>query len=187
MRLSDILAWYFLVGAGFAVFKLNFLTVGVSMILPVHEELLREFQGFVLTLPTPKALMEYIAQTLHRKMARYNWVGFYLLNPADPGVLVVGPFVGSFTPNVRIPLDTGLCGAAARNRKMIVVHDVAKDPRYLSGSSMVKCEVVVPIFVKNDLAAELDIESYFAGTFTRWEQEFIEACAMIVGNHLGNE
>jgi len=44
---------------------------------------------------------------------------------------------------------------------------------------------VVPILVKNKLAAELDIESYFADTFTKPEQEFIEACAAVVGRYLG--
>jgi putative methionine-R-sulfoxide reductase with GAF domain len=50
---------------------------------------------------------------------------------------------------------------------------------------MVKCEVVVPIFVKKKLAAELDIESYFLGTFTEAEQTFAEACAAVVGDYLG--
>ena len=80
--------------------------------MPVHEDLLRELQGFALTAPTVKSVMERISQRLHEKMTRYNWVGFYLVDPADPGILVIGPFVGSFTPNLRIPLDTGLCGAA---------------------------------------------------------------------------
>ncbi|HLW87686.1 MAG TPA: GAF domain-containing protein [Terriglobales bacterium] len=149
-----------------------------------HEELLREFQDLALTASTPKSLMEQIAQRLHEGMARYNWVGFYLLDPADPGVLLVGPFVGSFTPNARIPLSTGLCGAAASSGKMVVVPDVTADPRYLSGSPMVKCEIVVPIFAKNKLAAELDVESYFAGTFTDAEQKFVSACAGIVGTYL---
>ncbi|MFZ0285659.1 MAG: GAF domain-containing protein, partial [Terriglobales bacterium] len=83
------------------------------------------------------------------------------------------------------PLNTGLCGAAASSGQVVVVHDVSKDPRYLSGSSMVKCEIVVPIFVKNRLAAELDVESYFDGTFTKSDQEFVEACAMVVGKYLG--
>jgi L-methionine (R)-S-oxide reductase len=151
----------------------------------VHEELLREFQDFARAAPTAKSLMEHIAQRLHEKLTRYNWVGFYLLDPADPGVLLVGPFVGSFTPNARIPLNTGLCGAAASSGQMVVVHDVSTDPRYLSGSPMVKCEIVVPIFAKNKLAAELDIESYFADTFTKPEQDFAEACAGIVGKYLG--
>jgi L-methionine (R)-S-oxide reductase len=153
--------------------------------MQVHEELLREFQDFALTAPTANSLMERIAKRLHEKMTRYNWVGFYLLDPADPGILLVGPFVGSFTPNARIPLNAGLCGAAASSGQIVVVHDVSTDPRYLSGSPLVKCEIVVPIFVKSKLAAELDIESYFAGTFTKPEQDFAEACATIVGKYLG--
>ncbi len=152
---------------------------------PAHEELLSEFTEFARTAPTATSVMERIAQRLHEKMTRYNWVGFYLVSSVDPGILLVGPFVGSFTPNARIPLDTGLCGAAATSGQTVVVHDVAKDPRYLSGSAMVKCEIVVPIFVKNKLAAELDIESYFAGTFTKTEQEFVETCATLVGKYLG--
>jgi GAF domain-containing protein len=99
----------------------------------------------------------------------------------DSGVLLVGPFAGSFTPNARIPLNTGLCGAAATSRQTVVVHDVAKDPRYLAGSPLVKCEIVVPILVKNKLIGELDIESYFTATFTKPEQDFVEACAALVG------
>jgi L-methionine (R)-S-oxide reductase len=150
-----------------------------------HEELLREFQGFARTAPTTESVMERIAHRLHEKMTRYNWVGFYLIDPSDAGVLLVGPFAGSFTPNARIPLSTGLCGAAARSGQTVIVHDVSKDPRYLAGSPMVKCEIVVPIFVKNKLAAEFDIESYFTGAFNKSEQDFVEACAALVGKHLG--
>src|SRR5208283_3255991 len=128
--------------------------------------------------------MEHIARRLHEEMTRYNWVGFYLTDAADPGVLLIGPYVGSFTPNVRIPLDTGLCGAAATSRQTVVVKDVTKDPRYLPGSTMVQSEVVVPIIVRNEIAGELDVESYFAGTFDKAEQNFVEACAAIVETYL---
>jgi L-methionine (R)-S-oxide reductase len=128
--------------------------------------------------------MEMIAKRLHEKMTRYNWTGFYLVDPADPGYLVVGPYAGSFTPNARIPLTTGLCGAAATSGQVVVVQDVSKDPRYLAGSSLVKSEIVVPIFLNQQLAAELDIESYFADTFNKAEQEFVEACANTVASYL---
>jgi L-methionine (R)-S-oxide reductase len=152
----------------------------------LQEELLKEFQDLALSAPTVKLLMERMSQRLHEKIMRFNWVGFYLIDPADPGVLQVGPFVGSFTPNARIPLDTGLCGAAARSGQTVVVHDVSTDSRYLSGSPMVKCEIVVPILTRNRLVAELDIESYFSNTFTASEQQFVEACAGVVGRYLGN-
>lgn len=149
-----------------------------------HEELVREFEGFAKTAPSAKALMEKITQRLHEKMARYNWVGFYLVDPADSNILLVGPYVGSFTPNARIPLDTGLCGAAATGGKTVVVDDVRKDPRYLAGSSMVISEAVVPISVGGKLAGELDVESYFPGTFGKADQQFVEECARIVGKYL---
>ena len=151
----------------------------------LQRELLKEFQDFARSAPTVNALMERMAQRLHEKMTRYNWAGFYLVDPADSGYLIVGPFAGSFTPNARIALDIGLCGAAATSGKVVIVQDVSTDPRYLAGSSLVKSEIVVPIYVKKKLAAELDIESYFSGTFTKTEQEFVEACAKVAGDYMG--
>lgn len=150
-----------------------------------HKELLKELHGYATTAATAEAVMEWIAKHLHEKMTRYNWVGFYLVDPADSGYLIVGPFAGSFTPNARIPLSTGLCGAAAGSGQVVIVQDVSKDPRYLAGTSLVKSEMVVPIHVNKKLAAELDVESYFADTFNKSEQEFVEACADVVAKYLG--
>jgi len=153
---------------------------------PAHKELPQEFQEFAKTAPTAHSLMEQMAKRLHQKMTRYNWTGFYLVDPAHSNFLIVGPYAGSFTPNARIPLDTGLCGAAATTGKVIVVQDVSADPRYLAGSSLVKSEIVVPIFVSKKLAAELDIESYFANTFTQPEQQFIESCASVLATYFAH-
>jgi L-methionine (R)-S-oxide reductase len=152
---------------------------------PAQRELLQEFQSLAVTAPNAQALMEKITKRLHEKMTRYNWVGFYLVDPADSGFLIVGPFAGSFTPNARIPLDAGLCGAAASSGQVVIVQDVTADPRYLPGSSLVKAEIVVPIFANKRLVAELDVESYFTDTFNKTEQEFVEACAGVVSNYLG--
>jgi len=149
-----------------------------------HQELLQAFRNFAETATTASALMSHISQRLHDELARYNWVGFYLVDKGDPGVLVVGPYVGSFSPNVRIPINKGLCGAAATTKKTVVVNDVANDPRYLSGSEIVKSNLVVPILSKNELLAELDIESYFANTFTKAEQTFAEEVAQLVGKYM---
>ncbi|MDP9338799.1 MAG: GAF domain-containing protein [Acidobacteriota bacterium] len=149
-----------------------------------HDELLAEFRKFAATAPTVESLMERMARRLHERMTRYNWAGFYLVDPADANFLIVGPFAGSFTPNARIRLSVGLCGAAATSGKTVVVQDVSKDPRYLAGSSMVKSEIVAPIFARKKLAAELDIESYFTDTFTKAEQDFVEACGNVVADYL---
>ncbi|HLZ51854.1 MAG TPA: GAF domain-containing protein [Candidatus Acidoferrum sp.] len=151
----------------------------------LHSELLGEFQTYAQNASSAHALMEHIAIHLHEKMTRYNWTGFYLVDPADSNFLIVGPYAGSFTPNTRIPLDRGLCGAAATSGQVIVVQDVSKDPRYLAGATtLVKSEIVVPILADKKLAAELNIESYFAGTFTKPEQDFVESCAAVVANFM---
>ena len=150
----------------------------------MHKKLLTEFEDFAKTAPSATALMERISQRLHKEMTRYNWVGFYMVDPADANILLVGAYVGSFTPNARIPLNVGLCGAAASTGQSVVVPDVTKDSRYLAGSSLVKSEIVVPIFAKKKLVGELDIESYFTNAFPKAEQDFIEACAKVVVTYL---
>jgi len=152
-----------------------------------HKDLLQELQTYALTAATVVSLMQRTADRLHEKMTRYNWAGFYLVDPADSNYLVVGPYAGSFTPNVRISLGNGLCGAAATSGKVVVVQDVSADLRYLPGSSLVKSEIVVPIYVNKKLAGELDIESYFADTFTKDEQEFVAACAKLTADYLAKK
>lgn len=151
--------------------------------MPKHETLLEDFQNYSGTTTASKALMQHIADRLHEEMGRYNWVGFYLMEAPDFKALVVGPYAGSFQPTPRIPLDKGLCGAAASTGRSVVVNNVAADPRYL-GSDMVKSNMVVPIFVNKRVAAEICIESYFAETFTAEEQRFVEFCAALVGRFM---
>ena len=165
----------------------------IPVTMPRHEELLQEFEVNARSGRGVKFLMQQIAQRLHEGMARYNWVGFYLMEAPAFDVLVLGPYVGSFAPTLRIPLDKGLCGAAATSGETVVVNNVGADPRYL-GSDLVKSNIVVPIFVKKSevkksevkkrVVAELCIESYFADTFTTAEQKFIESCAALVGRYL---
>jgi len=158
-----------------------------------YEELLMEFEVYSRSAEGAKsgALMQHLAERLHEGTTRYNWVGFYLMEVPALDALVLGPYVGSFMPTLRIPLDKGLCGAAATSGKTVVVNNVGADPRYL-GSDLVKSNIVVPIFVqkgaaKKQVMAELCIESYFADTFTAAEQKFIESCAGLIGRQMEKE
>ncbi len=129
--------------------------------------------------------MRTMAKVLHERMLRYNWVGFYMLEPgAQPPVLVLGAFEGAMTPHTRIPLNQGICGAAASTGQTVVVDDVSKDPRYLSCSLETKSEIVVPVFAHGKVVGELDIDSHFAAAFTPDHQELVQHCAMLVGKKL---
>jgi len=148
------------------------------------EDLLSEFETLARSASGVKPLMQRISDRLHEEKARYNWVGFYLMEVPNLDALVVGPYAGSFAPTPRIPLDKGLCGAAATTGKSVIVNNVSADPRYL-GSDLVKSNMITPIFVKNRVMAELCIESYFADTFDPAEQKFVESCAALVGRYMG--
>jgi L-methionine (R)-S-oxide reductase len=149
------------------------------------EEVRKEIGDVAQAAPTAKDLMQRVCQLLHDRMLKYNWVGFYLLEPgAQPPVLVLGAFMGAMTPHTRIPLNQGICGAAASSGKTIVVDDVSKDPRYLACSLETKSEIVVPVFVKGQVAGELDIDSHFPAAFGAEDQKLVQYCAEVVGKKL---
>lgn len=126
-----------------------------------------------------------VVKFLHENMLKYNWVGFYMLEPgANPPVLVLREFQGAMTPHTRIPLDQGICGAAAASGKTVVVDDVNSDPRYLACSIETKSEIVVPVYAKGRVVGELDIDSHFPAAFTPEDRELVEYCATLVGKYL---
>ena len=129
--------------------------------------------------------MQRMVKLLHDRMLKYNWVGFYMLEPgAEPPMLVLGAFEGAMTPHTRIPLHQGICGAAASSGQTVVVDDVSKDPRYLACSLETKSEIVVPIFAYGKVVGELDIDSHFPAAFTGEHQLLVQHCAMLVGKKL---
>jgi len=149
-----------------------------------HEDFLAEFEALAGSGATATSLMQRISNRLHEELVRYNWVGFYLIDKGDPSVLVLGPYAGTDTPHKRIPLNQGLCGAAASLKKTMIVNDVANDPRYLMGSEHTKSEIIVPVIVGNRVRGEMDINSYFKDTWDAKEQQFVERCAALVGKSL---
>jgi GAF domain-containing protein len=148
-------------------------------------EIRNELSTLAQTLATAQELMQAMARVLHERMLKYNWVGFYMLEPgAKPPVLVLGAFEGAMTPHTRIPLNQGICGAAASSGQTVVVDDVSKDSRYLACSLETKSEIVVPVFAHGKIVGELDIDSHFAAAFTPEHQELVQYCAMLVGKKL---
>jgi L-methionine (R)-S-oxide reductase len=134
---------------------------------------------------TAQDLMQQMVKVLHERMLKYNWVGFYMLEPgAQPPMLVLGAFEGAMTPHTRIPLNQGICGAAASSGQTVVVDDVRKDPRYLACSLETKSEIVVPVFAHGKVVGELDIDSHFPAAFTKEHQTLVQHCAALVGKKL---
>jgi L-methionine (R)-S-oxide reductase len=149
------------------------------------EEVRNEIDELAKSAPTAQDLMQKMVKVLHERMLKYNWVGFYMLEPgANPPMLVLGAFEGAMTPHTRIPLNQGICGAAASSGKTVVVDDVSKDPRYLACSLETKSEIVVPVFAHGKVVGELDIDSHFPAAFTSEHQHLVQYCSILLGKKL---
>src|SRR6476619_6626016 len=149
------------------------------------EEVRKSVDVLLSSSKSAEQLMKGVVKLLHETMLKYNWVGFYMLETEAQGpVLVLGPFQGAMTPHTRIPLNQGICGAAASSGKTVVVDDVSLDERYLACSTETKSEIVVPIFVRGRVVGELDIDSHFPAAFGDQDRALVEYCASLVGKQL---
>jgi L-methionine (R)-S-oxide reductase len=149
------------------------------------SELITELDSLVSKATSADALMRAIVALLHEKLTRYNWVGFYMIEKEiDRNMLVLGPFKGTMTPHTRIPLNQGICGAAASSGRTVIVDDVNKDSRYLACSLETKSEIVVPVFAKGKVVGELDIDSHFLAAFGPEDRKLCEHAAVVLGKYL---
>ena len=102
-----------------------------------------------------------------------NWVGFYFYDGTE---LVVGPFQG-LPACVRIPLDKGVCGAAARSGQTQRIADVHAFPGHIACDSASRSELVVPLFRAGALIGVFDLDSPVADRFDVEDQQGLEAIA----------
>lgn len=130
------------------------------------------------------SLQKFIVETISQRLTYYNWTGFYMLDPGDPEMLVLGPFRGAPTEHVRIPVNQGICGAAVAQNNTVIVDDVNSDPRYLACSLETRSEIVVPIRVNDVVVGEIDIDSHDLAAFSSQDKKFLEECAAIVGSFM---
>lgn len=106
---------------------------------------------------------------------RFFWTGFYLVDPAKPQELVVGPYQGTLGC-LRIAFGKGVCGAAAARRETIIVPDVHAFPGHIACDSRSNSEIVVPVFARDGaLAGVLDVDSTAFAAFDETDQAGLEA------------
>jgi len=107
----------------------------------------------------------------------FHWAGVYLL---DGAMLSLAHEIGHPTPHRHIPLDKGICGAAAREGVTIVVDDVHADPRYLACTLRTRSEIVVPLRASGRILGEIDIDSDEPAVFTKEDRAELESVAEIL-------
>ena len=114
-----------------------------------------------------------LSALVNHSLPDLNWVGFYLY---DGNELVVGPFQG-LPACVRIPLDKGVCGAAASTRQTQRVADVHAFPGHIACDAASRSEVVVPLVLGDELVGVFDLDSPEPDRFDADDQRGLEALA----------
>jgi L-methionine (R)-S-oxide reductase len=151
------------------------------MTSPAIDTLEPELARQIASAPSAIASLQLAVERLAAAVPRYTWVGIYLREGDE---LVLGPFVGTPSPHTRIPLGRGICGAAATERRTIIVDDVRADPRYLACSLETRSEIVVPIIAGGRVLGEIDIDSDQHAAFDDTDRTLLERIAVALARRL---
>lgn len=152
--------------------------------MPNYSNILKETIKIFKQTQSTQVALKKVCKYLKENIPHYDWVGFYFVNSEKKDELVLGPFEGEPTEHVRIKFGQGICGQAAIRKDIIVVQDVSKETNYLSCSSKVKSEIVVPIFKNGKLIGELDIDSHKLSPFTKEDEKFLNTIVNIISDFL---
>jgi len=119
------------------------------------------------------------AAFVYDTVADLNWAGFYLTRPSRGGdgagqELLVGPFQGKVAC-ARIPFGRGVCGAAAEQRKTMLVPDVHAFPGHIACDSASNAEIVIPLIQNGVVVGVFDIDSPTLNRFDEADQAGLEA------------
>ncbi len=116
-----------------------------------------------------------LSALVYHALPSLNWAGFYFFDGTE---LVVGPFQG-LPACVRIPLDKGVCGAAASSRETQRVDDVHAFPGHIACDAASRSELVVPLVKDGTLIGVFDLDSPDPARFDVIDQQGIETIAAI--------
>ena len=138
-----------------------------------YAQLVAQARALVQGEPDRIANAANLASLVFHALPQLNWVGFYFYDGAE---LVVGPFQG-LPACIRIPLDKGVCGAAASSRQTQRVADVHAFPGHIACDSASRSELVVPLLDGDRLVGVFDLDSPVPDRFDADDQRGLEAIA----------
>lgn len=104
------------------------------------------------------------------------WIGIYFVKN---DVLVLGPFQGPVACT-RIALGKGVCGAAWKEQKNIIVTDVEQFPGHIACSSLSKSEIVLPGFKNGAVSFVLDLDSDQLNDFDKTDEAYLQNVVVII-------
>jgi len=120
-----------------------------------------------------------MAALLYHGLPDLNWAGFYFRQGEE---LVLGPFQGK-PACVRIPLGSGVCGAAAARAATVPVPDIHAFVGHIACDPASRSELVVPLIEAGAVSGVLDLDSPLVERFDEVDQTGCERLAALYVDH----
>jgi GAF domain-containing protein len=99
----------------------------------------------------------------------------------DGSDLVLGPWIGpEATEHTRIPIGTGVCGAAAESGRPRSSPTSTRIPRYLACFATTRSEIVVRSSTVGEVIGEIDVDGSDLEAFDEMDARFLEEVAALV-------
>jgi GAF domain-containing protein len=141
-----------------------------------YDRVFLQLQDLLVKSEDPIARMATIAAILKFKFGYFFWCGFYRLMGDS---LIVGPYQGPAA--CQVLKGGGVCWAAVKERKSIVVPDVHQFPGHIACDSRSNSEIVVPVYDRQQaLVAVLDVDSSEFNSFDETDRVNLEKIASLV-------
>lgn len=140
-----------------------------------YKTLLPQIKSLVEGEPDLIANLSNIAGALKQTMD-FFWVGFYLVKNSQ---LVLGPYQGPIACT-RIDFGKGVCGAAWKEKRTLLIPDVEKFPGHIACNSASKSEIVLPAFKNQSVFLVLDVDSDNLNDFDSIDQNALEEIMRII-------
>lgn len=121
-------------------------------------------------------LFARIAQ-LTKRVIDYRTFGILLLNEAGELEMKLAVQYGEKVTVLRVRLGEGLVGYAALHKEVVLVGDVALDPRYINVVPDVRSELAIPLLIKDRCIGVVDLESPELDAFSKRDVEILTLLA----------
>ena len=99
--------------------------------------------------------MSLLFLLLFMKFSHWTFYHFYIKSPEQ---LDIEPYQGALLPCTHISIGRGVCGTSFKKKKAIIANGVRQHDNYISCDSETLTQIVIPIFMGDDIVAVLDID-----------------------------
>jgi sigma-B regulation protein RsbU (phosphoserine phosphatase) len=153
--------------------------------------LLYEVSREITSILDREELLRRVAQRV-KKLVNYHVFSVMLWNEKTQHLesAFVMRYGDAVPARMRVPLNQGLTGAAASQRRVVRVADTLADPRFLGceveTGVAVRSELVVPLLIQDRLIGVLDLESAETHAFTAEHERMLATLASYVAIALEN-